>query len=228
MVTSFPLEQALSLRSYLNPDVTLKEIADSLQSGQLVSIREALPLALAEQVHQCLVDSPDWYPHDSYSPDFPRGPESEGFNYRHHNLYNPSLYPPALSVCRDIFASHPTRQFIENLTGLPCAGPTSFSASWYQPGDHSTPHNDHVANHRGQRRQVAFVWHLSKNWRPEWGGSLFWCPTGHYLTPSFNTLYLFNVTAESFHLVTQVSPLATSRRLTVNGWWLDAAEKMIT
>jgi Rps23 Pro-64 3,4-dihydroxylase Tpa1-like proline 4-hydroxylase len=67
------------------------------------------------------------------------------------------------------------------------------------------------------------VWHLAKDWRSEWGGALFWCSKGCYLPPVFNTLWLFNVGPESNHFVTEVSPYAQGKRLTVNGWWTGPA-----
>jgi Rps23 Pro-64 3,4-dihydroxylase Tpa1-like proline 4-hydroxylase len=67
------------------------------------------------------------------------------------------------------------------------------------------------------------VWHLAKDWRPEWGGALFWCPKGCYLPPVFNTLWLFNVGPESIHFVTHVSPYARGKRLAINGWWTGQA-----
>ena len=72
-------------------------------------------------------------------------------------------------------------------------------------------------------RQLAFVWHLAKEWRPEWGGAFYWCPKASYMPPAFNTLYLFNVRPESIHFVTQVSPYAQGKRLTINGWWTGPA-----
>ena len=44
----------------------------------------------------------------------------------------------------------------------------------YQSGDHSLPHTDWVG-----QRTVSYVWHLSKGWRPEWGGALYWAHNDH-------------------------------------------------
>ncbi len=68
-------------------------------------------------------------------------------------------------------------------------------------------------------RQLAFVWHLAKDWRSEWGGAFYWVPKASYLPPAFNTLYLFNVGPDSTHFVTHVSPYAQGKRLVINGWW---------
>jgi len=66
-------------------------------------------------------------------------------------------------------------------------------------------------------RDIAFVWQLAKNWRSDWGGALFWCPKALYLQLVFNTLLLFNVRPDTNHFVTQVSPYAQGKRLTICG-----------
>ena len=82
------------------------------------------------------------------------------------------------------------------------------------PGDYSLPHSDTYEN-----RSVAFIWHLTRNWNPKWGGDLCWCNPWKRITPRFNALYLFNVTVKSFHFVSNVAPIAISKRMTVSGWW---------
>ena len=109
------------------------------------------------------------------------------------------------------------------LSGRLCLGPAEVSASWYIAGDHSLPHNDAVTSGGHFIRQVAYVWHLAKDWRSEWGGALYWCSKASYLPAAFNTLYLFNVGPESTHFVTHVSPYAQGKRLAINGWWTGTA-----
>ena len=86
------------------------------------------------------------------------------------------------------------------------------------------PHSDDSAG-----RTVAFVWHLSRNWDPEWGGSLFWQaePSGRaYIPASYNTLHLFSVTRQSDHFVTPVSAYAEEERLAFNGWFTRTDRKL--
>ena len=59
--------------------------------------------------------------------------------------------------------------------------------------------------------------HLSKSWRTEWGGALYWIPSPKYFHSSFNTLYLFSVTPNSQHFVTHVTHEACEKRLAFNG-----------
>ena len=203
-----------SIETYLNPEIfdnekLVQQIARHLGDGKLVVIRKALKEAFAERLFTCLDQFSDWGVYEKYE---------EGFHYHHHNIYDVKLFPPDLMWCGQVFQSDSTKKFIQRLSQRDCGGKTQFSASWYLPGDHSLPHNDLITRDN-ECRQVAFIWHLTKNWQHNWGGDLFWCPRTLYVPPSFNTLLLFNVGRNSHHFVTQVSPYAQSKRLAINGWW---------
>ena len=211
------LDMVLSIEMYLRPSLqtpAMREVGTRLAAGGLVVIREAFEPAFAERMYHSLDSCTTWQVYEEYE---------EHFHFHHHNLYKVNEYPPDLVWCDKVFDSAATKAWAPRLSGRPCIGPTAFSASWYLPGDHSLPHNDAVASDADNKRQVAFVWHLSKNWRSEWGGALFWCPKALYLSPVFNTLLLFNVGPNTSHFVTQVSPYAQGKRLTINGWWTGPA-----
>jgi hypothetical protein len=191
----------------------MKEIGARLTADGLVAIREAFQPAFAERMYRSLDACTAWRVYEKYE---------THFHFRHHNLYQGGEYPPDLAKCGQVFDSAATKAWVTRLSGRPCTGPTVFSASWYLPGDHSLPHTDAIEGHADNNRQVAFVWHLAKDWRSEWGGAFFWCPKSVYLPPVFNTLLLFNV-ADTRHFVTQVSPYAQGKRLTINGWWTGPA-----
>lgn len=95
--------------------------------------------------------------------------------------------------------------------------------SRFFPGDYTMPHSDYA-----DERAVAYVWHLTWDWHPSWGGAFYWPfeVDGHhgYHHPSYNTLMLFSVTRQSQHLVTLVTDRAQDpeyKRLAWNGWYLD-------
>lgn len=204
-----------SLKQYLNSEIfthpgTPEMLRRGLQEGRLVAIRNAFKESFAERMFRCLDQSSDWKVYEAYK---------DLFHYHHHNLYDDHLFPPDLNWCRGIFDHPETKEWIQEFSGRDCTGKLLFSASYYLPGDHSLPHNDLVSLGEHQWRQVAFVWHLAKNWQPSWGGHFYWCPRNRYLTPAFNTLLLFNVGPNSRHFVTVVSPYAQSKRLALNGWW---------
>lgn len=210
---------ASSIEFYLNPEVSgnealLRELAH-LTSGDLVVIRDGFQAAFAERVFACLDSHSDWKLYEGYE---------EHFHYRHHNIYDEQLYPEALVRCRDIFDSEATKGFVAGLTQRDCSGRATLAASWYQPGDHSLPHNDFMT-YKEEQRRVAFIWNLTKEWQADWGGEFFWCRTGKSVMPAFNSLLLFNVARESMHFVTMVAPHAKGKRLAVSGWWTGKAGK---
>lgn len=206
----------LSIDTHLRPSVRalLADAAPRMASGGLVAIPDAFEPEFAERMYRSLDGCRAWRPHEG---------GEQSFHFHHHNLYDPEEYPADLAWCASIFGSPGTKAWMTRLSGRHCAGPAEFSASLYLPGDHSLPHNDVAATDDDVNRQVAFVWHLAKDWRPEWGGALYWCSKAAYLPPAFNTLYLFNVGPESNHFVTHVSPYAQGRRLAINGWWTGPA-----
>jgi Rps23 Pro-64 3,4-dihydroxylase Tpa1-like proline 4-hydroxylase len=165
-----------------------------MAAGRLVVIRDAFVASFAERIHRSLDACVAWQVYERYE---------KHFHYHHHNLYKTSDYPPDLAWCEQIFGSLATKALATRLSGRECMGPTAVSASWYLPGDHSLPHTDAVPASDTATRQVAFVWHLARDWRSEWGGALFWCPKSLYLPPVFNTLMLFNVGPNARHFVTE-------------------------
>jgi hypothetical protein len=190
----------------LSPEAQGK-MAIHLRKGDVCIIRDAFEPALAQSVHEALATFDGWKPYE----DFKRY-----FFFRHHNIYEQRLFPPALERCRKLFSSASTRRWISSLSGRDCLGEPGVGASLYLPGDHSLPHDD-----SGPRREVAFVWHLTRDWDPTWGGDFCWCSPTKVVAPSFNTLIVFNVVPrQSHHFVSTVSPMARGRRFAVNGWWM--------
>jgi thioredoxin 1 len=209
----------LSIETYLRPSLrgpgsALVGVAPRLAAGGLVEIRDAFEPDFAERMYRSLDRCTSWRLYENYD---------EDFHYHHHNLFNPGQYPADLTWCSKIFDSSSTKTWLTRLSGRSCLGPAEVYASWYLPDDHSLPHNDASDSGANFNRQVAYVWHLAKDWRSEWGGALYWCPKAAYLPPTFNTLWLFNVGPESAHFVTHVSPYAQGKRLAINGWWTGPA-----
>jgi len=208
-----------SIETYLRaslrgPASALAGAIPRMAAGNLIVIRDAFEQDFAERMYRSLDGCTTWHPYEGYE---------EDFAYHHHNLYHPEEYPADLTWCSKVFGSSKTKEWVTRLSGRSCSGPAQFSASWYLPGDHSLPHNDIAASGDSFNRQVAFVWHLAKDWRSEWGGALYWCARAYYVSPVFNTLLLFNVGPGSNHFVTHVSPYAQGKRLAINGWWTGQA-----
>jgi hypothetical protein len=206
----------LDLERYLNPAVfggpkIRRAIRSSLTKGALVSVRQALDPEFSELLHRALDRSDGWNLHEKIIP---------GLYFHHHNIYRFEANPVELLTARLIFCSAATQRFASKLSGRDCNAPGILTASWYMPGDHSFPHSDASDN-----RSVAFVWHLTKDWAPSWGGGLYWCPTMETLAPDFNVLHLFQASSGNAHFVKMVTPEARSKRLCVSGWWTGKRER---
>lgn len=107
---------------------------------------------------------------------------------------------------------------IRELTGKSDINYASMQATKYIPGQFLTRHKDDV---QSEGRKLAYVFNLSPEWHPDWGGLLqFFNDEGETLeswTPSFNTLSLFDV--KHIHSVTYLTPFAKKPRYALTGWF---------
>jgi SM-20-related protein len=89
----------------------------------------------------------------------------------------------------------------------------------YRPGHYLLPHDDQDVD---EGRRYAFVFNLSHDWRPDWGGQLQFIDEEDRIVetflPRWNSLSLFRVPQR--HQVTLVAPWATRPRYAITGWWL--------
>jgi len=94
--------------------------------------------------------------------------------------------------------------------------------SCYTSGDFNGPHTD------GDNGRLAFVYHLSKNWRVENGGLFFrmeddFHTVNKVIVPPFNSLTIFDTkghrSSGTPHLVTEVSQACTNKRIGFTGWY---------
>jgi hypothetical protein len=210
-----PLDEGPSLQELLNRRVfsdaaRVDQIGSWMRQGRAILVPDALPSELAEAVHRDLYDSSHWIVVE-------RG--HDFFHHRNSAITELEDRSSALSACCRLFSSAATRRFIGALSGQDCTGDARVAAAWYRPGDYALPHDDSAGN---DPRSVAYIWYLAKDWRREWGGALFWCPTGQYICPRFNMLLMFNVVPSNVHLICPVAPGAVGKRLTINGFWRRA------
>lgn len=97
--------------------------------------------------------------------------------------------------------------FIDNIFG-----------SIYQGGDFLTPHTDET------RGTVSGALHLTKKWKPQWGGQTQIFDTLGNIkisaTPSFNKLLLFKIPVT--HQVTHIPESVSYKRYGMTLWWEDS------
>ena len=76
---------------------------------------------------------------------------------------------------------------------------------------------DHYRLHVDDRGDTGFIWYLSKNWKPDWGGLLLETDTMKVTVPQFNKLVVRQ--ANTPHLVTSVERWAKEPRYMLVGFF---------
>lgn len=99
--------------------------------------------------------------------------------------------------------------------GLKVSSVGELFSSCYSPGDFLSPHHDK------SKGIVGFVLNLSLDWRPQYGGNLYfleedWIAVRRVHTPEFNKLILFDIPSHGIpHFVSHV---IHGRRFAISGW----------
>lgn len=109
---------------------------------------------------------------------------------------------------------------IKTITNHDLTRTQEFFASRYRQLQFLSPHHDL------NKGKIGFVYNLSKNWRPEWGGNLHFLEDDYktitkVIIPSFNTLVLFDIPTQSGvpHFVSQVAARVPNKRISITGWF---------
>ena len=108
--------------------------------------------------------------------------------------------------------------FFQGITGLDLGPSDDFGVQAMGPGDFLRAHTDDVKD-----RRIALVIYLSRDWDPSCGGSLVMSdPHGEAtrIDPEYNSMVVFDVWAETSHLVEPIGSEAGDRlRFTIGGWY---------
>jgi hypothetical protein len=146
-----------------------------------------------------------------------------GFSYTYRRTGDPTgdyLHPYLKIFQSDVF-----KNYLSKITGYDNLGYSDAHTfvSNYGPGDFNGPHTD------GDNGRIAFVYHLSKDWRPQYGGLFMrmdwdWQTVNKVIVPPFNTLSIFDTQWQGQqgapHLVSEVAQGCNNRRISYTGWYL--------
>ncbi|KAH8062866.1 hypothetical protein JL720_13238 [Aureococcus anophagefferens] len=135
---------------------TLRDVG-ARRAGDVVVLKDAFRDEFAQAVHaELAADTVDWALSEACR---------RGYHHRHHTRTT-RAWSARLRRALGVFADERTRAFIGELAGAARARDEARQAGTRRAT---------AAPHRlvGQRT-VAYVWHLSKGWRPEWGSALYW------------------------------------------------------
>ena len=106
--------------------------------------------------------------------------------------------------------------FMRDVTGMNAITWINGQATLYKPLDFLTLHDDNVED---DNRLVAYVFNMTPNWRPDWGGALQFYDSREHIEegylPTFNALNMFRV--PKLHSVSQVAPFG-GLRYAITGW----------
>jgi SM-20-related protein len=133
-------------------------------------------------------------------------------------------------VFRQDVVSPEVVSFLDYITGYKVTQINEFFASWYDEGDFLSPHSD------GPNGVLGFVYNLSKNWKPHYGGNLHFQDNfdenliEKINVPKFNTLTMFDLatTMGHMHFVSEVVKGAPEKRLAFAGWWGQSGDNKNT
>jgi Rps23 Pro-64 3,4-dihydroxylase Tpa1-like proline 4-hydroxylase len=149
--------------------------------------------------------------------------EAKGFRYAYDSIpvldqeNRPLEDETPLAAFAEFLASPGTVDVLRRIVGDERVSFADVFASRYRAGDFLTIHEDRP---EGVTRIAAYVFGLTRVWRPEWGGLLlFHDPSGHIehgLVPAWNSFSLFAVPQD--HSVSQVASFAPLPRLSLTGW----------
>ncbi|MEZ5543250.1 MAG: 2OG-Fe(II) oxygenase family protein [Pseudomonadota bacterium] len=107
-------------------------------------------------------------------------------------------------------------EFARAVTGMDEVIKVEILAARYSGGDFLMMHNDT----QKPERRAAFVFNLSRDWHPDWGGLTHFLDVDGTVTdtyvPTYNSLVIFTVPV--LHLVSYVMPFAPRPRYSITGW----------
>lgn len=143
------------------------------------------------------------------------------FAYYFYRTFNaiPGQYSPLEYQIRSFFSSPECIAFLNEITGLELTQLNTLFVSKYTSGSFLSTHND------AGNGKLAFVIHLTKDWRPQYGGNLHFLDASREkiietFTPTFNSMMIFEVPDEGIpHFVGHVAPNTPVARIALTGWF---------
>ena len=231
-----------------NPELDPAKLAAEFKQHGRISIKKIWPDEIADQLHNWLANTVDWRFVYNDGDDVVQLSEDEinrmttrrqveminkiNVQAKERFTFCDHTYPiletyleeaeedNLLHQMFEFMNSPPSLEFIRTVTGIPEILKGDAQATRYKGGQFLTYHDD-LPNQ--EPRRVAYVYNLTKDWDPNWGGYLnFYDDDGNIefgLRPSFNALNMFAVPKQ--HSVSMLAPFTGAFRYSITGWFLD-------
>jgi Rps23 Pro-64 3,4-dihydroxylase Tpa1-like proline 4-hydroxylase len=234
--------------TYINPQLDLPQIGQTLQRNGRVQIRDFFEPNVAELLAQA-VEAIDWsltY-RDTEGDRVLSGAQLrsltpqqrmqlvDGITHVAEHEFQFSFFTESLAdavrrgdanllarfmrwMADDAFLS-----VMRELSGIEAINRVYAQATMYTRGNFLVAHDDHVD---AEDRRLAYVINLTRSWRPDWGGLLHFTGEDRSVIdtffPHFNSLALFAV--PQTHFVSYVPPYAQGERSAITGWLIAASD----
>lgn len=220
----------------LNPNLDIDKLRNTYKNDNMIVIQDFLTTESATSMEQSLknINENAWmvsmHPYQSNMYTFYQNEQNlkfieEGKISAQNGLANGEF---SYLFCRNegnhvqdfiqFIKSENTIKLLSQIVQMDLKDPISIFASKYGPGCFLTTHTD------TGRGTIAFVYNLTRDWRPQYGGC-FQIVTWDYkkvektIVPEFNTFVMFNVEGSGIpHQVTPVIPNAKFSRIAISGW----------
>lgn len=121
---------------------------------------------------------------------------------------------------RKFLGSEETVKFLSLITGMNIEETGEVFASRYRSGQFLSPHHDQ------KKGQVGFVYNITKNWKPQYGGALHFMSDDYntvtkVVFPTFNRVTIFDIVTRDGvpHFVSHVAPGIRQKRISFAGWF---------
>ena len=145
--------------------------------------------------------------------------KNDHFSYIFHRSMNNDTPSYIEFSIRKMMSSPAFIESIQQITGLEVTELSTLFLSKYRGGHFLSPHSD-----KGNGK-LAFVLHLTKGWKPQYGGLLHFMNTKktevvRTFCPQFNQLTIFEVPEKGIpHYVSHVVPYIKQDRFAITGWY---------
>lgn len=149
--------------------------------------------------------------------------EKDAFTYKFHRT-TPHVKQCSCWECKfrkNVLESEDFLDFLRKETNLKNPVLLETFTAAYHPGDFLGRHTD-------QKRGIAFIFHLSWKWKPEYGGLFHVENDSGFQTyvPGWGDLVLMELGENGEnHFVSEVSALAPRPRLSISGWYNEGTEQ---
>jgi hypothetical protein len=233
-----------------------KDFKKQWETNKAVNISNLFPEFAAREIHDYYFNQPDdwWdlilYP-DLYFDYTQSEIDNPGYYHMYrtqegdpsiperlahiHKLNNDGVFSYTYRRTRDlktqlhpyleIFQTPKFREYLSLITGYEnlVYDENHTFISNYSSGHFNGPHTD------GANGRIAFVFHLSKDWLPQYGGLFMrmdwdWKTVNKVIVPPFNTLSIFDTKWQDKpgapHLVSEVVQGVDNKRISYTGWYL--------